>query len=345
MLDDENILAGDDDPNANPFDILDQSEIDNLLNSSEVVEEKIMLRADGTRITGAVLPKVEDYDFRNPVFLTEVELRRLRLIHEEFIRYLQARLSLVLRMEFSLKMAKLTTLTYTKFCESLPNPTHLCLFKVDPLTGVGVLDFNTRLALTVVDRLLGGRGHSVKAERYLTEIEISLLEDVIKEIMDQWCHQWKWDKEMHPHLIGHETNGRFLQTSPRDAIILLLTMEAAFGDCSESITIGVPYYMIEPMIKSIQARRAKDALPVTIHVPDAMSPLCEHITMPVCAEWPAFEASLRELMALRPGDLLQLPTRITEETHISLNGSPKFVGQVGLEDDHVAVTITKSILS
>ncbi|WP_221030035.1 flagellar motor switch protein FliM [Actomonas aquatica] len=341
MADDDNSADGD----VNPFDILDQSEIDNLLNSSEVVEEQIMLRADGTRMTGATLPKVEDYDFRNPVFLTEVELRRLRLIHEEFIRYLQAKLSLVLRMEFSLKMAKLTTLTYTKFCEGLPNPTHLCLFKVDPLTGVGVLDFNTRLALTVVDRLLGGRGHSVKAERYLTEIEISLLEDVIKEILDQWCHQWKWDKEMHPHLIGHETNGRFLQTSPRDAIVLLLSMEAAFGDCSEQITIGVPYYMIEPMVKSIHARRAKDTQPVTVHIPEAMSPLCEHITMPVRAEWPAFETSLRELLALRPGDLLQLPTKITEETHITLNGTPKFVGQVGLEGDHVAVTLTKNLPS
>ena len=72
-------------------------------------------------------------------------------------------------------------------------------------------------------------------------------------------------------------------------IVLLLTMEAAFGDCSEQITIGVPYYMIEPMVKSIQARRAKDTAPVTVHIPDAMSPLCSHITMPVRAEWPAFE--------------------------------------------------------
>jgi flagellar motor switch protein FliM len=307
------------------------------------VPEQVMLRSDGTRMTGPSIPKVEDYDFRNPVFLTEIELRRLRLIHEDFIRYLMARLSLFLRMEFSLKMAKLTTLTYTKFCEGLPSPTHLCLFKADPLTGVGVIDFNPRLALTVVDRLLGGRGHSVKAERYLTEIEISLLEDIIAVIMEEWCGQWKWEKEMHPHLIGHETNGRFLQTSPRDAIMLMLTMEAAFGDCSEAITIGVPYYMIEPMVKSMQARRAKDSAPTTQIHADTMSPLCGHITMPVQAEWPAFTASLRELMSLRPGDLLQLPTSITEETQISLNGSPKFIGHIGIENERVAVTLTKVI--
>ena len=41
------------------------------------------------------------------------------------------------------------------------------MFKVEPLVGVGILDINPRLALTIADRLLGGRGHSVKAERYL----------------------------------------------------------------------------------------------------------------------------------------------------------------------------------
>ena len=335
------------DPNAaddsNPFDVLDQSEIDNLLNAASSAEQQVMLRADGSRMTGTNLPKVEDYDFRNPVFLTEVELRRLRLIHEDFIRYLTARLSLFLRMEFSLKMAKLTTLTYANFCDNLPNPTHLCLFKADPLTGVGVMDFNPRLALTVVDRLLGGRGHSVKAERYLTEIEISLLEDVINIILEEWCGQWKSETDMHQSVIGHETNGRFLQTSPRDAIILVLAMEAAFGDCSEQITLGVPYYMIEPLVKAIQARRAKDTAPAPQILPESMSPVCEHIRMPVCAEWPAFETSMREILSLRPGDLLQLPTSISSETTLTLNGAAKFMGEAGLEKNRVAVTITKKL--
>jgi len=70
------------------------------------------IAADGKHFEGKDAPKIETYDFRNPVFLTEVELRRLRLLHEDFIRYLTARLSLFLRMEFALKMAKLTTLTY-----------------------------------------------------------------------------------------------------------------------------------------------------------------------------------------------------------------------------------------
>ena len=151
-----------------------------------------------------------------------------------------------MRMEFGLKMAKLTTVTYSKFTENLPNPTHLSMFKVEPLVGVGILDINPRLALTIADRLLGGKGHSVKAERYLTEIEVALIEDVILILLEEWCGQWKVEQELRPIIIGQENNGRFLQTSPKDAIILALTLEASFGDCTEQIQIGVPYYTASP---------------------------------------------------------------------------------------------------
>lgn len=326
----------------NLSDVLDQSEIDKLLSEATTPAKQQVFRADGKRVEGE-LPKIETYDFRNPVFLTEVELRRLRLLHEDFIRYLTARLSLFLRMEFALKMAKLTTLTYAKFTDGLPNPTHLCLFKAEPLLGVGILDINPRLALTLVDRMLGGRGHSVKLERYLTEIEIALLEDIIMIVLEEWCHQWKHEKELHPQLIGHENNGRFLQTSPKDAIILALTLEVNFGDCSEQIQIGVPYYTIEPMVRAMQVRRQKDATPGTTSLKAEWKPIYEHITIPARAEWDAFELTLREICNLRVGDVIEMPAGILDETRVSLNGTPKFVGTVGLDSDRVAVKLTKKL--
>ena len=333
-----------DDPTNPPASILDQSEIDKLLAQEVAVAppKQFLIRPDGAKGHGESL-KVEAYDFRNPNFLSEIELRRLRLLHEDFIRYLSARLSLYLRMELGLKMAKLTTATYSKFTESLPNPTHLCLFKVDPLVGVGILDVNPRLALTIADRLLGGRGHSVKAERYLTEIEIALIEDVINIILEEWSAQWKVEQELHPMIIGHENNGRFLQTSPKDAIILILTLEANFGDCSEQIQIGVPYYTIEPVVKKMQVRRQKDTAVTTAAKKAAWHPAYEHITVPVRAEWSALEVNLREITSLRVGDVFELPASIFHETCVLLNGMPKFIGTVGSDTSKVAVQLTRKL--
>ena len=333
------------DPTKPASDFLDQSEIDKLLAQSteNAAPKQHFVRADGTRTALGSSFKVETYDFRNPVFLSEIELRRLRILHEDFIRYLSARLSLFLRMELSLKMAKLTTVSYTKFTESLPSPTHLCLFKAEPLFGVGILDINPRLALTIADRLLGGRGHSVKAERYLTEIEIALMEDVIQIILEEWCAQWKSEQELRGLIIGHENNGRFLQTSPKDAIVLALTMEVNFGDCSEQIQIGVPYYTIEPLVKKMQARRQKDATISQVEKHPAWQASYDRITVPVRAEWQAFELSLREIFSLRVGDVLEMPAQHLQETAVLLNGLPKFVGTVGLDTDRVAVKLTRKL--
>ncbi len=321
-------------------DFLDQSEIDKLLAQAAEASAKKPGAAAGDASTG---PKVEPYDFRNPAFLSEGELRRLRLIHEDFIRYLSARLALYLRMEFSLKMARLTTVTYSKFTESLPNPTHISLFKVEPLVGVGVLDINPRLALTIADRLLGGRGHSVKAERYLTEIEIALIEDVIVILLEEWCAQWKSEQELRPLIIGHENNGRFLQTSPRDAIMLAMALECNFGDCSEQIQIGVPYYTIEPVVKKMQARRQKDTAVAQVAKRAEWQASYDRISLPVRAEWQAFDIPLREIVNLRVGDVLELNPAIVSETRVLLNGAPKFLGTVGVDGDRVAVQLSKKL--
>ncbi len=328
-----------DEPPKPASDFLDQSEIDKLLSqTAEVVAAKPVVV--GGRFAAS---KIEPYDFRNPAFLSEAELRRLRLLHEDFIRYLSARLSLYLRMEFGLKMAKLTTVSYTKFTESLPSPTHLALFKVEPLLGVGILDINPRLALTIADRMLGGRGHSVKAERYLTEIEIALIEDVVLILLEEWCAQWKTEQELRPMIIGHENNGRFLQTSPKDAIVLALTLECNFGDCSEQIQIGLPYYTIEPMVKTMQARRQKDNAVSQTVARAEWHPAYDRITVPLRAEWQAFELSVREITSLRVGDVIEMPPTMCNETRVLLNGTAKFVGTVGLDTDRVAVQLTRKL--
>jgi flagellar motor switch protein FliM len=334
-----------DDPQKPATDFLDQSEIDKLLSQAtdSTAPKQLFIRADGTVAGGHAAPKVEAYDFRNPVFLSEVELRRLRLLHEDFIRYLSARLSLFLRMEFGLKMAKLTTMGYTKFTESLPSPTHLCLFKAEPLIGVGILDINPRLALTIADRLLGGRGHSVKAERYLTEIEIALIEDIIIIVLEEWCAQWKTEQDLHPLIIGHENNGRFLQTSPKDAVVLALTLEVNFGDCSEQMQIGVPYYTIEPLVRAMQARRQKDTAVSAVEKQSSWQASYDQINMPVRAEWEAFELTLREIASLRAGDVIEMPASMLAQTRVLLNGSPKFIGTVGLDTDRVAVQLTRKL--
>jgi flagellar motor switch protein FliM len=334
-----------DKPNDNEDlnEILSQSDIDALMAEAMTAPQDVVYSYDGRRIEASEKVHIESYDFRNPVFLTENELRQVRIRHEQFIHYLGARLSLFLRMDFGLKMSQLYTVPYKRFTESIPNPTHIALFRIEQLSGVGILDMNPRLAMTIVDRLLGGKGHSIRDERYLTDIEMALVEDVIYLILEEYCRQWEDTREMNASLIGRENNGRFLQTSPHDAIMLVLTMEATLGDCSEAMQIAIPYYTIEPIIRKMQENSKRFNSANGEKQDPKWMPVYNEINVPVRAEWKAFSATVRDVLAIKPGDLIVLPADIVSQTVVCLAETDRFRGTVGLDGDHVVVKLEETI--
>ena len=147
---------------------------------------------------------IRGHDFRQSGFLAASELRRIRQRHEQFIRSLAARLAIFLRLEFSLQLAKVHIVSYEKFTATLPSPTHITLFKTDPLKGVGLLVLTPRLGLTLVDRLLGGPGQPAEEKRDLTEIEIALIDQVATLILTEWCNHWPEMRDLRPALLGQD---------------------------------------------------------------------------------------------------------------------------------------------
>lgn len=324
-------------------ELLDQTDIDALIAEAMDEPDEIIYDPEGNKVKTQKGTRIETYDFRNPIFLTEVELRRVRIRHEEFIRYLAARLSIFLRLEYSLKMSRLSTLTYAKYTETIPNPAHVVLFKIEQLFGVGVIDINPRLALTMVDRMLGGKGHSVQGDRYLTEIEMNLVDDVVSIVLDEWCRQWKSEQELDASIIGHESNGRFLETAPADSIMLVLTMEAGVGDCSDSIQIGIPYYTLEPIIKKMYENKEKEINQQIVGTQKVWQDSFDEVGIPVKAEWDADSLSVKEVAHLRPGDVIRFPKTVLGETRVRLANTCKFQGEVGLDNNRVAVRINKKL--
>lgn len=323
--------------------LLDQGGIDQLMAEAKKVEDELIIfDKTGVRIDSRLKrAQVEAYDFRNPIFLTEVELRQIRIRHEKFAHYLAARLSMFLRMDFDIKLAKLYTLAYNSFTEMIPNPIFISLFKVDPMEGVGILSINPRLALTVVNRMLGGQGHSVHDERYLTEIEIVLMEDVVQIFLDEWLKQWDQisEKELSTHLIGSENNGRFLETAQQDAIMMVFDLQATLGDCSETIQMGVPYYMIEPLVKEMQANSKKYVQQSNGGKNKEWVTSYSKINVPVAAEWDCFDLSVIDVLALKAGDMLTLPKDIVKNTFLRFKNSTHFVGELGLEAGRLVVKV------
>lgn len=333
-------------------DVLSQSDVERLLAEVAAAETPVVTPSGSEAGQGSPsrppirADQVQPYDFRQPAFLSAGELRKLRIVHEEFIRSLTARLSIYLRLEFALQMSRLQTMTYQKFCESFPTPCHLTLFKVEPMRGVCLLDIHPRLGMTIVDRLLGGPAHSVNLNHDLSEIEITLLDQAIQIILNEWCNNWHHIQELRPVLVGHENNGRFLQTSPNDAVMLVLGMEARLGDCIEQIQLGIPFYTLEPIVTKLnESGDGEDerSFPKSVSQGMRWAPEFATVRIPVGAFWHGLEMSARDLVNLKVGDVVTLDPEVTREARIRLSSLSKFAAVPGTQSGRWALQITRTL--
>ena len=321
-------------------EFLDQSDIDRLLAEGAKPQFSVFTH-NGERIADPASIPVEPFDFRTPVFLAEAELRRLRMVHQDYITTLSVAFSDLLRTDVSLKMSKLTTMTFGGFQEIMRTPSHIALFRVESLPGIGIFEIPPRMALSLANRMLGGKGVSADESRYLTEIEIALLEELIDIVLREWCLQWKEEKNLVASQLGYESNPRFLQICSNDTAMLILGIEGLAGDTVDEMQIAVPYMMIEPIIKKMQAGRTRELDLHTAKPAASWRTPFDQIAVPVTVDWVVGKIPLGDAMQLRVGDVLELPRETLSRAQIRVATKPRFMASVGVENSRVVAQIQK----
>jgi len=288
------------------------------------------------------------YDFRNQMILTAPVLRKFKLHQEEFVQSTAARLSIHLRLEFSLKLIGVKTIPYQKLADSWGQPAHLTVFKTEPLRGVSVLEISTQLGLCMVDRLMGGSGVVASSDQEISEIEKVLLEQTVELFLHEWCSHWSKIKELKPVILGYESNGRFIQAAPMEATMLVVIMEASFGECSGQIQLGVPFAAMEPLIQTfcganetatVSAPVAKPAAPARLR----WNTCFDEVPVPVTAEWEGLELTARQILALKVGDVLKLEAKHAQRVKVRVADAIKFEGRPGTSGGQWAVELTKIV--
>jgi flagellar motor switch protein FliM len=289
---------------------------------------------------------IRAYDFRQSGFLAPSELRRIRMRHEQFLRALAARLAMLLRVEFTVQFAKLQIVGYQKFTENLPSPTHITLFKTDPLKGTGLLVIPPRLGLSLVDRLLGGSGQMSDANRELSEIEIALLDQIALLLIGEWCNHWPEMRELRASLVGHENNSRFLQTATPDTAMLVLTIDAGFGEQLEPVQFVLPYAAVEPLVRLLcpAGMTGTDAAAART-LKFRWNSEFDDVPVPVVAEWQGLKLSAGDVTRLKKGDVLMLDPKCAAQVQLRLSHLPKFVGRPGMRSGKWAVELTGPALT
>jgi len=305
-------------------------------------ENQIWLHRPGLARVRRPVDSIQKLDFRSPTSFSPAILRRMRQRHEEFVRALSARLSLYLRMEFTLQLEKVTTVPYRNITSELPDPTHITLFRIEPLPGICLVNVPPRLAMTMVDRLLGGPAQALTTDHTPSEIELALLDQAVQVVLSEWASFWSGTQELKAVILGYENNGRFLRTSPHDTVMLVLSLNAHLGDCEEPIQIAFPHYTLEPLLPALgqSTGPSQSGRPAVRTEKLAWNPRFADVPVAVTAEWEGIQLTAREIGDLKIGDIVPLDETCVEEVKIRLASIARFKGRLGTAGDQLAVELT-----
>ena len=292
---------------------------------------------------GAVSVSAKPVDFRHPMFLSSAEWRKLRMEVEEFIEATGALLSTYLRLDFGLQLGKLHTQSFGEFAAALPSPTHMILFKTDPLRGICLAEVRAGIAQAIVDRLLGGPGKPSAPERPLTDMETALMDQCVQLVLQEWCKMWGKLQKLDAEILGHENNPKFLQCTSSDTMMLVLNLAARLDESEGPIQLAFPFNSLEPLMNRLAQLGSPSApqAPVAAPTNSKWTQHLDTVSVQMNAQWPAVKMSTRSLVGLEVGTVLDLRAEDAERLELRVGKAIKFRGRLGTREQKWAVQITE----
>lgn len=318
-------------------EVLSQNEIDALLsalNSGEISVHEIKEEKEER--------KVKDYNFKIPNKFAKDHTRTLQIMHENYSRLLQTYLSGYLRTLVQIEVISVDQLTYNEFSNSMPNPSVLGIVDFLPLNGNIIIEMTPSITFAMIERVLGGTGHAFERARGFTEIELSLIERILGQMVTFFKDPWKNVIELKPRLKKIETNPQFAQIMSPNETVALITLNTKVGSIEGMIHICIPHLVIEPVIPKLSTKFWFSGMTKEISGNDLkiIEKKIQSTLLPLRVVLGKNDITVRDFLGLQIGDVIPLNASINKELDIYVGNTLKFMGKPGLKKNKVAVKIT-----
>lgn len=325
-------------------EILSQQQIDELLGSlqSGNVDFKEIEEQSSNQ-------KVKMYDFMSPKKFTREQLKLLDNVFDGFARTLSLQLAGMLRTSCQMEILQVEEEDYREFNNALSDSVLVGVIgmhneenRIDdkPI----LLELSRAVSFSIMDRMLGGSGSGYELDRDYTEIELSLLEYLFRQMLPLLKNAWSNYMEIVHTFDGIETNSRMMQTIPPDEAVAIVVIEVTMDNLKGNMNVCLPATSLEEIFRVFNSKYIK--------IPKRDDPKIEakrkagimnglkHSSLTVSAVLGKTEISLRDLLQLQVGDIIPLDTTVEQNTvTLNVQGTPWFTGVMGAKKKKYAVKV------
>ena len=324
-------------------EVLSQSEIDQLLNNMASGDEE---PAAGLTQDSQSSREVIPFDFRLPNRISKNQLRTIRNIHENFSESFGSYLMNKLQTIININVISVDQIYYSEYVLSVSNPACLFTFNIKNTDINGILELSPELAITFVDRLLGGNGIGTKQSKGITLIEQKVLYEVVVKILQELRKAWQIIGDYQFEVDKFEPDIDFAQITSQSESVLLISFEIFIGEQSYLMNLCFATYAFDTILTKLSRQTLSQIRPVKYHGTTAKNILINHLNktkLNVLAEFGTASISMKELTQIQNGDIIVLDQRVGDEMKVMVNDKHAFYGTAGISNNKRAVKITRKV--
>lgn len=308
-------------------DILTQEEVDNLLAGLSTGKIETETEAD------AEPEGISSYDFTSQDRVIRGRMPTFEVVNDRFAREMRVSFSNMLHSPLDISSESVNILKFSEFGRSLPVPTSLHVFRMDPLRGYALLVLESQLVFNLIDTFFGGKatGKAKIEGREFTSIENVIIHKVVSACLKDLESAWTPVKRLKTIFIRSEVNPQFATIVLPDDLVIVVKFEVELEQSSGTVSLCFPYSMVEPIQSKLMAGFRSDALEIDYAWQKRLKEIILDSLVNFQVQLGKTEITGERLIHLKVGDVIQLDQDAEKSLIGFLENVPKFKGYAGIQ--------------
>jgi len=285
------------------------------------------------------------YDLTSQDRIIRGRMPTLEMINEKYARLLRTTLSSLLRKVTSVSAISVNMVKFGEFLKTLPVPTSMHLFRMDPLRGASLFVVEAKVIFMLVDILFGGSGRDMfKVEgREFTAIESNIIRRVVLNALADLEKAWRGLIELRMEYQRSEVNPQFVYiVSPTD-VVVVINFEIEVEYSSGLMTLCIPYATLEPLREKLQAGFQSEQMEVDKGLLERFRRNILQAEVDIVVELGGTQISAGDVVNFQVGDVVPLDQYASDPVRIFVEGVAKYAGYAGSYRGSQAVQVTEII--
>lgn len=320
-------------------EVLSQNEIDALLaalSSGELGIEEQQANEEKQ--------KIKKYDFKRPNKFSKEHTRTLEMVHDNFSRVASNYLTGHLRTSVQINVMSIEQTTFEEFIHSIPNPTILISFYMEPFEGLFMFETGPQFVFQLIDILFGGTGKSSIRTREFTEIEKNIIKRINMKLLENLKTAWEDIMDIEVKMDNLETNPMLNQIIAPNEPVELITFSVNINNNQSFMNMCIPYISIEKYIdKLVIQYKTKSSYKEDNEFKKTMQKNINAVDVDAYVELGKSYITVEDFLSLSIGDCITLNNKTSEPLNMYIGKNPYFHVYPGTIGNKVGVQISEII--